>query len=120
MSNNPSIFTDLRPHNTTIITVGTATPVIGIGTTRLRVQLQNQITNFTLTNTLLVSSLPVNLISQSKLENKFYITTKNGYQVRSRDKDELFMDARIIGGLYVVNQDREFDISLLAKESLQI
>src|SRR5271163_3685048 len=120
MSNNPSLFTDLRSHNTTITTAGTATPVTGIGTARLRAQLQNEITNFTLTNTLLVPSLPVNLISQSKLENKFYITTKNGYQVRSRDKDELFMEARIIGGLYVVNQDREFDISLLAKESLQI
>jgi hypothetical protein len=37
-----------------------------------------------------------------------------------RDKDELFMEARIIERLYLVNQDREFDISLLAKESLQI
>src|SRR5271163_3168121 len=79
-----------------------------------------EITNFTLTNTLLVPSLLVNLISQSKLKNKFYITTKNGYQVCFRDKDELFMEARIIKRLYVVNQDREFDISLLAKESLQI
>ena len=76
MSNNPSLFTDLRPHNTTITTAGTATPVTGIGTARLRAQLQNEITNFTLTNTLLVPSLPVNLISQSKLENKFYIIVR--------------------------------------------
>src|SRR5271163_1556453 len=117
MSNNPSLFTDLRLHNTTIITVKTATPVTGIGTARLRAQLQNQITNFTLINTLLVLSLPVN---QSKLENKFYITTKNGYQVCFRDKDELFIEAKIIRGLYVVYQDREFDISLLTKKSLQI
>src|SRR5271163_4919248 len=120
MLNNPSLFTDLRPHNTTITTVRTTTPVTGIGTARLRVQLQNEITNFTLTNTLLIPSLPVNLINQNKLENKFYITTKNGYQVCFRDKNELFMEVRIIEGLYVVNQDREFDISLLTKESLQI
>src|SRR5271163_3270594 len=98
MSNNPSLFTNLRPHNTTITTAETATPVTGIGTARLKAQLQNKITNFTLTNTLLVPSLLVNLISQSKLENKFYITTKNGYQVCFRDKDELFMEVRIIGG----------------------
>lgn len=54
MSNNPSLFTNLRPHNTTITTAGTATPVTGIGTARLRAQLSNEITNFTLTNTLLV------------------------------------------------------------------
>src|SRR5271163_1334302 len=120
MLNNSSLFTDLRPHNTTIITAGTTTPVTRISTTRLRAQLQNQITNFTLTNTLLIPSLSVNLISQNKLENKFYISTNNHYQVHSRDKDELFIEARIIERLYVVNQDREFNISLLAKESLQI
>src|SRR5271163_2715873 len=120
MSNNPSLFTDLRPHNTTITTTKTATPVTGIGTIRLRAQLQNQITNFTLTNTLLILSLSVNLISQSKLKNKFYITTKNGYQVCFRDKNELFMEIRIIERLYVVNQDREFNTSLLIKEFLQI
>src|SRR5271163_2151257 len=120
MSNNPSLFTDLRPHNTTITTGGTVTPVTEIGTARLRVQFQNEITNFTLTNTLLVPLLSVNLINQSKLENKFYITTKNGYQVCFRDKNELFMEVRIIERLYVVNQDREFDMSLLAKKFLQI
>src|SRR5271163_82829 len=120
MSNNPSLFTDLKLHNTTITTAGTVTPVTEIGTARLRAQLQNEITNFTLTNTLLVPSLPVNLISQSKLENKFYITTKNGYQVCFRDKNELFMETKIIERLYVVNQDREFNTFLLAKESLQI
>src|SRR5271163_242605 len=79
-----------------------------------------EITNFTLTNTLLVPSLLVNLISHNKLKNKFYITTKNGYQVCFRDKDKLFMEVKIIEGLYVVNQDKEFDTSLLVKESLQI
>ena len=95
-------------------------PTTGIGTARLRAQLQNEITNFTLTNTLLVPLLSVNLINQSKLENKFYITTKNGYQVCSRDKNELFIETKIIERLYMVNQDKKFDTSLLAKKSLQI
>ena len=120
MSNNPSLFTELRPHNSTITTAGTATQVTGIGTARLRAELKDEITNFTLQNTLLVPSLPVNLISQSKLESKFYITTQHGYQVRSRQTNDLFMEARIIQGLYVVKQERVFDKSLLAKESLQL
>jgi hypothetical protein len=74
--------------------------------------------NFSLLNTLLVSSLSVNLISQSKLDIKFYFSTENGYQVRSREIHELFLEARVIGGLYIVNQVREFNTTLLTKENL--
>jgi hypothetical protein len=74
--------------------------------------------NFSLLNTLLVPSLPVNLINQSKLDIKFYFSTENGYQVRSREIHELFLEARVIGGLYVVNQVHEFNTALLAKENL--
>jgi hypothetical protein len=74
--------------------------------------------NFSLLNTLLVLSLSINLISQSKLDIKFYFSTENGYQVRSRETHELFLEARVIGGLYVVNQVREFNTALLVKENL--
>jgi hypothetical protein len=74
--------------------------------------------NFSLLNTLLVPSLSANLISQSKLDIKFYFSTKNGYQVRSREIHELFLEARVIGGLYVINQVREFNTALFAKKNL--
>jgi hypothetical protein len=74
--------------------------------------------NFSLLNTLLVPSLSINLISQSKLDIKFYFSTENGYQVRSREIHELFLEARVIGRFYVVNQVREFNTALLAKKNL--
>jgi hypothetical protein len=73
--------------------------------------------NFSLLNTLLVPLLSVNLISQSKLDIKFYFSTENGYQVRSRETHELFLEASVIGGLYIVNQVREFNTALRQGES---
>jgi hypothetical protein len=102
----------------TITTAGEPAQVIGIDTAHIRAQLEDGIVNFSLLNTLLVPSLSVNLISQSKLDIKFYFSTKNGYQVRSREIHELFLEARVIGRLYVVNQVREFNTALLVKENL--
>jgi hypothetical protein len=113
-----TISTELTPILSTITTAGEPAQVIGIGTARIRAQLEDDIVNFSLLNTLLVPSLPVNLISQSKLDIKFYFSTENGYQVRSRETHELFLEARVIGRLYVVNQVREFNTTLLAKENL--
>jgi hypothetical protein len=118
MCNNKSLFTELTPILSTITMAGEPAQVIGIGTARIRAQLEDDIVNFSLLNTLLVPSLPVNLISQSKLDIKFYFSTENGYQVRSRETHELFLEARVIGGLYVVNQVREFNTALLTKENL--
>jgi hypothetical protein len=118
MCNNKSLFTELTPISSTITTKGEPAQVIGIGTARIRAQLEDDIVNFSLLNTLLVPSLPINLISQSKLDIKFYFSTENGYQVRSRETHKLFLEARVIGRLYIVNQVREFNTALLVKENL--
>jgi hypothetical protein len=118
MCNNKSLFTELTSISSTITTVEEPAQVIGIGTARIRAQLEDDIVNFSLLNTLLVPSLPVNLISQSKLDIKFYFSTENGYQVRSREIHELFLEARVIGRLYVVNQVHEFNTVLLTKKNL--
>jgi hypothetical protein len=118
MCNNKSLFTELTPILSTITTAGEPAQVIGIGTACIRAQLENDIVNFSLLNTLFVPSLPVNLINQSKLDIKFYFSMENGYQVRSRETHKLFLEAKVIGGLYVVNQVREFNTTLLVKENL--
>jgi hypothetical protein len=118
MCNNKSLFTELTSISSTITTAGEPAQVIGIDTACIRAQLEDDIVNFSLLNTLLVPSLSINLISQSKLDIKFYFSTENGYQVRSREIHELFLEARVIGRLYVVNQVREFNTALLAKENL--
>jgi hypothetical protein len=118
MCNNKSLFTELTPISSTITTTEEPAQVIGIGTARIQAQLEDDIVNFSLLNTLLVPLLPINLISQSKLDIKFYFSTENGYQVRSRKIHELFLEARVIGGLYIVNQVREFNTALFTKENL--
>jgi hypothetical protein len=100
--NNKSLFTELTFISSTITTAGKPAQVIEIGTACIRAQLEDDIMNFSLLNTLLVLSLLVNLISQSKLDIKFYFSTENGYQVRLRETHKLFL-ARVIGRLYVVN-----------------
>jgi hypothetical protein len=118
MCNNKSLFTELTSISSTITTTKEPAQVIEIHTACIRAQLEDDIVNFSLLNTLLVPSLPINLISQSKLNIKFYFSTKNGYQVRSRETHELFLEARVIEGLYVVNQVREFNTALLVKRNL--
>jgi hypothetical protein len=118
MCNNKSLFTELIPILSTITMAGEPAQTIGIGTAHIQAQLEDDIVNFSLFNTLLVPSLPVNLISQSKLDIKFYFSMENGYQVRSREIHKLFLKARVIGRLYVVNQVCEFNTALLAKENL--
>jgi hypothetical protein len=120
MCNNKSLFTELRPIQSAITTAGVPAKVTGVGTAKIQVELDNQIINFSLLNTLLVPSLPVNLISQSKLESNYYFTTLHGYQARSRDTHELVLEARLIEGLYVVNQEKRFETALSVKESLVI
>ena len=115
---NKDLFTELQPYSTQITTAGEPTLVSGIGTAKIRAELDEGITNFSLLNTLLVASLPVNLISQSKLDAKFYMSTRHGFQVRSRDTDQLVFEARLVGGLYVVRQERILATALLAKPTL--
>jgi hypothetical protein len=103
MCNNKSLFTKLISILSTITTTGKLAQVIGIDTVCIQAQLEDDIVNFSLLNMFLVPSLPINLISQSKLDIKFYFSTKNDYQVRSREIHELFLEARVIGGLYVIN-----------------
>ena len=79
---------------TEVITAGSSTQVLGKGTVKLRAELPEIINVISLSNTLLVPSLSVNLISQSKLEQHFYTNTKEGYQVRDRESDDLIFDAR--------------------------
>ena len=87
----------------------------------MRAELHEIINVISFSNTLLVPSLPINLISQSKLEQHFYTNTKEeDYQVRDRESNDLIFDARIVGGLYVLNQEREFDTALLAKKTLHL
>jgi hypothetical protein len=78
MCNNKSLFTELTPISFTITIAREPAQVIGIGTVRIRAQLEDDIVNFSLLNTLLVLSLLINLISQSKLDIKFYFSTENG------------------------------------------
>jgi hypothetical protein len=58
MCNNKSLFTELRPIQSAITTVGAPAKVTGVGTTKIRVELDDQIINFSLLNILLVPSLP--------------------------------------------------------------
>src|ERR1700743_3217455 len=106
MCRNPKLLKDIRPMQSRITAAGPDAAGTGIGTASLRTELEDEVTIFTLHNTLLVPFLPINLISQSKLEGKFYINTKQRYQVRSRETDEVYMEARIVDGLYVINQER--------------
>jgi hypothetical protein len=118
MCNNKSLFTELTSISSTITIAGEPAQVIEIDTAHIRAQLEDDIVNFSLLNTLLVSSLSVNLISQSKLDIKFYFYTENGYQVRSKETHKLFLEARVIERLYIVNQVHEFNTTLLTKENL--
>ena len=120
MCGSSDSFTTLTSINMPITTAGEDTFAKGIGTVKLRCELPGETSTITLTNTLYVPSLPFNLISQTKLDAKFYISTKDGYQVRSRETNELFMEARLVGGLYVLNQVKPFDISLTAKDSIYL
>jgi hypothetical protein len=96
MYKNKSLFTELRSIQSAITAEGAPAKVTGVGTAKIQIELDDQIINFSLLNTLLVSSLPVNLISQSKLESNYYFTTLHGYQARSRDTHELVLEARLI------------------------
>ena len=98
MSNNRSSFADFREIDADITTAGLPTKVTGIGTAKLKAELPDKITNFSLSDTLLVPSLPVNLISMSKLDIKFYMSTKYGFQIKSKAKGELFLEARVVRG----------------------
>ena len=86
----------------------------------MRAELPEIINVVSLSNTLLIPSLSINLISQSKLEQYFYTNTKEDYQVRDRESDDLIFDARMVGKLYILNQEREFDTALLAKKTLHL
>jgi hypothetical protein len=54
----------------------------------------------------------------SQNTNVAVVNQSDGYQVRSRETHELFLEARVIGRLYVINQVHEFNTALLAKENL--
>ena len=118
MCRNKSLFIELSPHAATITIAEKPTRVTGIGTVKIRVVVEDEIVNFTLFKTLLVPSLPINLLSQSKLDSKFYMSTRHGFQIKSRETDELVMEARMVQGLYVVNLERDTNLALTAKESL--
>jgi hypothetical protein len=120
MYNNKSLFTELNSILSIITTAEKPAQVIGIDIVCIRAQLEDDIVNFSLLNTLLVSSLSINLISQSKLDIKFYFSTKNDYQVRSRETHKLFLEARVIERLYVINQVHEFNTTFLTKKNLTI
>ena len=70
MCNNKGLFIDFKSMHTKITAEGTLTDVVGIGIVKICAELEKEITNFTLLNTLFDSSLLLNLISQSKLEVK--------------------------------------------------
>ena len=117
MCRNSKLLKDIHTIQSKITIAGPDTAVTKIGTACFRAELKDKVTIFTLHNTLLVPFLFINLISQSKLEGKFYINTKQGYQVRSRETDEVYMEARIVDGLYVINQERP-PIAMVANPTL--
>ena len=120
MSHDRTLFSHLAPYTTHVQTAGAPTKVTHKGTAILHADLKDSTSKISLSNTLLVPSLPINLISQSKLDNLFYINTQNGYEVRSRENDQILLTATLINGLYVVDRDAEVETAFVAKESLQL
>src|SRR6202000_309442 len=68
MCKNLNLLKDICSMQSRITAAGPDAAVTGIGTACLRAELEDEVTIFTLHNTLLVPSLPINLIFQSKLE----------------------------------------------------
>src|ERR1700743_285843 len=68
MCRNLKLLKDICSMQSRITAAGPDAAVTGIGTACLRAELEDEVTIFTLHNTLLVPSLPINLIFQSKLE----------------------------------------------------
>jgi hypothetical protein len=120
MVNNPDLFTNLTPYDSEITTAGTSTKVTGIGLVQLKTEVDGKVFHFNFHNTLLVPTVPINLISQSKLEEQFYISTLHGFEVRTRKDHQVVMTAKPHHGLYIVNRIKETEMALLAKETLSL
>lgn len=125
--NNKALFTEMVPCKTTIATAGNPLKVTQKGTTKATFSIydtqHNTITEqpWTFTDTLYIPDCPLNLLSQSKLDKTFYITTENGYEMRQRGTHTLALTAHQVGGLYVADRDTEQETVLYAaKASLEI
>jgi len=120
--NNKSLFTEISPMKSYITTAGNQkAPITGIGTVMIRAQLKDgEVVTVYLPKTLLSPTTPVNLVSQSKLDVNYYITTKDGYQVKRRKDDTLILEATLMEGLYVVNQVKDITLVAIPNESLAL
>lgn len=72
----------------------------GVGTVLARAGLKREKVNLEFTHTLFILSFPVDLISQTKSEPTFRITTRNGHRV-SQDKR---LEVWLVGDLYIPNK----------------
>ena len=97
-----------------------ATSAIGIGTISVCCELSDEICVLDLNNVLLVPSLPINLISLSKMNQSTYLSTKDSFVITSHTSSEEVLRARVVDGLFVLNQERKFDMALLAKDTLTL
>ena len=120
MSNNKELFTSIAPHVGHVTTAGEATSEIGIGTISVHCELLDEIYVLDLNNVLLVPSLPINLISLSKMNQSAYLSTKDSFVMTSRTSGEEVLRARVVDGLFVLNQERKFDMALLANDTLTL
>uniref|UniRef100_A0A8R1EH51 Integrase catalytic domain-containing protein n=1 Tax=Caenorhabditis japonica TaxID=281687 RepID=A0A8R1EH51_CAEJA len=118
--NNKDLFTKLEPYRQTIATAGKPLKVTQRGTVLVTLSAYNSATNtitdrpWTLTDVLYVPECPLNLISLSKLHENFYLSTKNGYEVRQRGTNKLVLTAHLVGGLFVVDRALDQEVSLYA------
>ena len=120
MCNNRELFTSITPHNGRVTTAGEATSAIGIGTISVRCELEDETCVLDLTNVLHVPSLPINLISLSKMNHTSYLSTKHGFVMKDRTSSEEVLKCRSVDELFVLNQERKFDMALLANDFLTL
>ena len=123
--NNCGPFDTLTNCRITIATAGTPIKVGQKGTVNITFSIYdpelNTITaqKWTFNDVLYIPDCPLNLLSVSKLNKTFYITTKQGFQMRQHATDALAMTAHEQDSLFVVDRNSEQQIVLYtAKLSL--
>ena len=119
MCNNKNLFVDFQQVSGFVEAAGKPAQVCGIGTVKFVAVVKSEQVTVTLVNTLFIPSLPVNLISQAKLDVAgMYVNSKSGFRVLNREDDLVVLEASQISGLYVVNRAVESSMSLVAWQAL--
>ena len=124
MCNNESYFTSLTKRESAVDGLGSA-KALGYGTVSVTIIVEGEETSVTLSNTLYIPSLPVNLISLTTLDKKgYYFDNKEEPVVKKRDTGKTILEGFRGGRLYILKRPTpnppEIDIALPAVEDLKL